>query len=91
MIFALGYIAGVVTCTFIFAVIVAVKGERYVDRASNVIREAAKRDYPVVGKLPLVPRGFVETPPDDDEIARQEIIEENRAKGRDTHISELSS
>lgn len=87
--FALGYIAGVVTCCFAFLVIVATDARRLVARAENSVRETAKKVDDKVGHVLPIPRGFVETPPDDDELARQEIIEQNKAEGRDTHISEL--
>lgn len=88
---ALGFIAGVAVCTFLFAVVAAMRVDITVGRVAGLIRQAAvevNARSPV--KLP-VPSGFVEIPPDDDEIARQEIIEENRANGRDTRISELQA
>ena len=88
--FALGVIVGILICTFIFVVIVATDARRFVDQAKNTVREAAKNiDEKLGGGVLPLQRGFVEIPADDDELARQEIIEENRSKGKDTHISEL--
>ena len=90
MLFALGIVVGILLCTFIFVVIVATDARRFVNRAKNTVREEAKNlDEKLGGGVLPIQRGFVEIPADDDELARQEIIEENRANGKDTHISEL--
>lgn len=91
MLFALGYICGVVTCGFIFAVIAAFRVDRIAEEVAVLIRRGARElNARVPFNLP-VGQGFVFTPPDEDEEARQEIIEENAAAGRDTPISELRS
>lgn len=89
--FALGYIAGVATCAFLFAAIAATGARRFVDRAESAVRETAKRAEDAVGVPGALgtPRGFVEIPPDDDEQARLDIIAENRERGLDTPIASL--
>lgn len=89
--FALGYIAGVATCAFLFAVIAATGARRFVDRAENAVREVAKKAEEKAGMRGALgtPRGFIEIPPDEDELARRAIIEENNARGLPTPVSSL--
>lgn len=84
MVFALGYLAGLMTALIVFVVIAFFKQpvENTVERLYREIQQNAKQ----VG---IGQRGYLFEPEDDDEIARQEIIAENTAKGRDTPISEL--
>ncbi len=86
MLFALGYIAGVATCACLFAIVAVLRGERRVDNAATEVRKFAREHTP----LRVYGAGFVEIPPDDDELARQEVIQENRAAGRDTKLSDLN-
>lgn len=96
MMLALGYIAGVATCAFLFAVVAATGARRFVDRAENAVRESTKSLEDKLADNGIVilggnitPRGFVEVPPDDDEQARLDIIAENRERGLDTPLSSL--
>lgn len=89
MLFILGYIGGLITCTFIFSVIAAFRIDRIAEEFAVSIRTKSKE---LNEKLPFdlpVGQGFILTPMDDDEEARQEIIEENSKAGRDTPISQL--
>lgn len=84
MLFALGYIAGLVTaflilfCINLFANPI-VEAKKQIDMQMNTIKR----------NLELSQTGFVYTPPDDEELARQAIIEKNQEEGRDTPIKDL--
>ena len=84
MLFALGFIAGLVVATFIAGLIALFKQpiESVTDRLYRDIQANARQ----VG---LSQRGSIYIPRDDAEVARDEIIAENSAKGLDTNIEEL--
>lgn len=80
MLFALGYIAGLVTSVFLAVVATFFKAP------------ITKWTFPVVNAVSLAgprPEGFIYEPPSEADEARERHIEENRKKGIDTPISEL--
>ncbi len=85
----LGIIIGLLIAILIFVILAALSANRFVRTAENAIRERAKQiDEKLGGRLPIQ-KGFIDIPPDDDEIARQEIIESNKAAGKATPIADL--
>lgn len=80
MLFALGYIAGLATSALIVAALAYFKSpiERFVDSAAKGLQNAGPR-----------PRGGIYLPKDEADEARDRIVAENRAKGKDTRIDEL--
>lgn len=92
--FALGYIAGVATCAFLFVVITTLRIDRVAEEMTIALR---RKGIEIAQKLPpaIAPivrgQGFVSVPEDDDEAARKEIIEENSKKGRSTPVADLRS
>ncbi len=80
MLFALGYIAGIVTSALIFVILAYFRAgiEHRVKIAEKVLKVAGPR-----------PKGYIDVPEDEAEIARKEIIAKNSAEGRDTPLSEL--
>lgn len=80
MIFALGYITGLVTAVLIVAVLnlFKVSVEKSINSAEKHLRS-----------IGLKPKGFVYLPESEEEIARKEIIARNKAEGKDTRIKEL--
>ena len=80
MLFFLGYIAGIATAGLIVAALAYFKSpiERFVNAATKDLHNAGPR-----------PLGAIYMPRDEADVARDEIVAENRAKGRDTNISEL--
>lgn len=84
MMFFLGMIVGILL-TLVVAVVIAFFRAPVVNMVERRYRDIQEHAKAVgVGQT-----GFVYTPPDDAEIARQEIIEANNKIGRDTPISEL--
>ena len=87
--FLFGYIVGLLNAALILLVAAALGVNRLLGRAESIVREAAKEiDRHVGGAMPIE-KGFIYEPPSDDDLAREEIIEENAAAGKDTKISEL--
>ena len=82
--FALGFIAGLVTATFIAVLVAFFKQpiESVTDRIYRDIQANARQ-------AGLSQRGAIYIPRDDAEVVRDRIVAENRAKGRDTNIDEL--
>ena len=80
MLFALGYIAGIVTSALIVLTLVFFRSS--VEKKIQVIERKVEQAGPK-------PKGFVYEPKDDSETARDEIIERNRRAGKDTSIAEL--
>lgn len=82
--FALGYIAGLVTATFIAGLIAYFKApiQNVTERLYRDIQENSKQ----VG---IGQRGFIYEPESDSDIARREHIAANAERGIDTPISEL--
>lgn len=80
MLFALGYIAGIVTSALIFAVLAFFRAgiEKRVKIIETVLGNAGPR-----------PKGAIFLPEDESDIARQEHIERNRARGHATPLSDL--
>lgn len=80
MLFILGLIAGLVLATFIATVLILMRKPVY------------QTTLPIVKALENAgprSRGDIYIPRDDAEVARDRIVSENRAKGRDTPIQEL--
>jgi hypothetical protein len=82
--FALGYIAGLVTATFIAALIAFFKQpvQNVTERLYRDIQENAKQSG-------FGQKGFIYEPESDADIARREHIAANSERGIDTPISEL--
>lgn len=78
--FALGYIAGIITMTFVFVVLAFFRSA--IEKRITIIEKTLQNAGPKQ-------KGFIIMPEDDSEILRKEIIEKNRREGKDTHISEL--
>ena len=78
--FALGYIAGLVTSAFLFAVLAFFRAgiEKRVRIIENTLGNAGPK-----------PKGAIFLPDDDATVARREHIEKNKRQGRDTPFSEL--
>ena len=79
--FALGYIAGLATSAFIFAVLAFFRAG--IEKRVRIIETTLGNAGPKV-------KGAIFVPEDDATIARKQIIERNKRIGRDTPISELS-
>lgn len=80
MLFALGFIAGVVVCVFIAAVIILIQKPLY------------QITVPLIKKLEVAgprARGFISEPISDADEVRAARIAENAEQGKDTPISEL--
>lgn len=77
--FALGFIAGLLSAVLVVATLTYFR--RIVEKRIEVIQAA------VDNKAPR-PRGFL-IEGDEAEEARQEIVERNRRRGRDTRLEEL--
>lgn len=80
MMFVLGYIAGVATCSFVAGVLVLLQKPLY-QMAAPVVK-AVENAGPRA-------RGFVVEPEPESAIARREHVQKNAAEGRDTPIEEL--
>lgn len=80
MIFALGYIAGLLTAILVIVVLVYLRHP--IEKTLKVVEKHIELAGPR-------PRGFVIEPPDEAEEVRQSVIAKNRAQGRDTKLSEL--
>lgn len=78
--FALGLIVGIALCAFVFAVLSFFKKpvERVIERTAQRIESAGPSS-----------KGFVFEPPSEEHQARMDIIERNKAEGKDTRIDEL--
>lgn len=81
MIFALGVLTGLTVAILIVAVLA------YFRRPLVQMLGTAEKQIDLVSPRA---KGFIVMPPDESEEARQEIIDENRKKGLDTKISDLS-
>lgn len=80
MLFALGYIAGVVTSALIVLTLIFFRSQ--VEKVVKIVERKVETAGPK-------PKGFVFEPKDESELAREEIIERNRRAGKDTSIAEL--
>lgn len=78
--FVLGYIIGLLNAILIFLVLTYFQASA--EKRLKIIHQA------VSGKGPR-PKGAIYVPDEDDVAERKRIIEENKKRGRDTHISEL--
>lgn len=80
MLFALGYIAGLVTAALIIATVtyLRVPLERTLDVATKAIMLSGPR-----------PKGYILEPEPEAEEARREHIRRNAERGKDTPIEEL--
>lgn len=78
--FLLGYVAGLATAVLIVVAIAYFKRpiERFVDATAKELHNAGPR-----------PRGAIYMPRDEADEVRDRVVAENRAKGKDTPISEL--
>lgn len=84
MLFAIGFIAGLVTALLIIFFI-----HLFRTPIESVMNQADIQMKQIEANVGLAPKGFVYIPPDDAEIARQEIIAENNKAGKDTKVSDL--
>ena len=80
MLFALGFIAGLIFATFVLVVMIYFK--RPIEAKTQVIEKQIEAKGPK-GK------GYLFEAQTDAEVARQAIIDRNTAAGRDTKLSEL--
>lgn len=80
MIFALGYICGIVTAGLIFLILAFFRAP--IERIIKITETMAHTAGPK-------PKGAIIMPKDEAEITRQEIIAKNKREGKDTNISEL--
>jgi len=80
LIFVSGIIVGFLVAMLVIVVLVFFR--RIVEQKAVVFENK-------ISSLGPQPKGFIFIPPDDAEAARQEIIEKNRALGKDTKLSEL--
>ena len=80
MLFALGFIAGVVVATFVAAVLAYFR--------KPIISMLATAET-ALGNAGPRPRGAIYMPRDEADAVRDRVVSENRAKGKDTPISEL--
>lgn len=80
MLFALGYLCGLVTAALVVAALAYFKSpiEQVMRTAQKTLENAGPR-----------PKGYLFEPEDEADIARQEIVAANAVRGRDTPISEL--
>lgn len=80
MLFALGYLCGLVTAALVVAALAYFKSpiEQVLKTTQKTLENAGPR-----------PKGYLFEPEDEADIARQEIVAANAARGRDTPISEL--
>lgn len=80
MLFALGYIAGLVTATLIVATIVFLRApvERRIQQVQTAVQLAGPR-----------PKGYIFEPEDEAAEVRREHVQRNAERGRDTPIGEL--
>lgn len=80
MLFALGYLAGLVTATLIVLTLVFFRSqiERRVKIVERVVESAGPK-----------PRGFVYEPPSEADEFREEVIAKNQAEGKETRMEEL--
>ena len=80
MMFILGFLAGLLVATIIIVTLTFFRAvlEKHITVVEKVITNAGPR-----------PQGMVYEPESDADERRAEIIEENRAQGKDTRISEL--
>jgi hypothetical protein len=80
MIFILGYIAGIATAILIFTILAYFRAG--IEQRVKVIEKQ-------LGNAGPQQRGAIYLPEDEAELTRKEIIERNKAAGRDTPIEEL--
>lgn len=80
MLFALGYIAGIVTAVLLAALMAYFKSP--IERTVHIVQRTLENAGPH-------PRGFLMEPEDEGDEARRAIVDKNKAIGRDTPISEL--
>ena len=80
MLFIIGYIIGILTAILIFMILAYFRAS--IEQRIKIIEKQMWNAGPK-------PKGAILLPEDDAEIARREIIEKNRAVGKDTHIDEL--
>ena len=80
MLFALGFIVGLVVATFVAVVLTYFK--------RPIVSTITMAEAQLINAGPR-PRGAIYMPRDEADVARDRIVAENRAKGKDTHISEL--
>jgi len=78
--FGLGFIAGLVTATFIAGLVAFFRSP--IDKVVATLGAQIKSVGPR-------PKGYVFEPEDDADIVREEVIARNREQGKDTNISEL--
>lgn len=80
MLFLLGYLAGLITATFIMVVLVYFR--RVIEQKMTVIEKNIENAGPRQ-------QGFIIEPMTDSEAVRNEILETNRKNGIDTKIEDL--
>lgn len=80
MLFALGYLAGLVTATLIVLTLVFFRSS--VERRIKIVERVVEAAGPK-------PKGFIYEPPSEADEFRQDVIEKNQKEGKDTRIEEL--
>ncbi len=80
MLFALGYIAGLVTSVLVVATLAYFR--RVIEHKTEII----EKQIDIVGPRP---RGYIVEPDDEADEIRRHVIELNRRQGRDTRLEEL--
>lgn len=80
MLFALGYLAGIVTATLIVLVLVFFRSS--VERRVKIVERLVESAGPK-------PKGFIYEPPSEADEFRESVIAKNQAEGKDTRMEEL--
>ena len=82
MLFVLGFIAGLVIASLVVTILIYFR--RPIERISQVIEHKIDQAGPQE-------RGFIYEPESEADQVREEIIEANRRRGKDTPLSDLIS
>ena len=80
MLFALGYMAGLVTATLIVLTLVFFRSQ--VERRIKIVERVVEAAGPK-------PKGFIYEPPSEADEFREDVIAKNQKAGKDTRIEEL--